>query len=220
MDKSVAIVAGDTAGLQRLAEYMLRCPFNLDRIISVNNDGKVVYRAEKMACRPFPVLGNENLHKGIPRNFEVFDPLEFIAEITQHIPEPGMQLVRYFGWYSNKARGRRAKSDREKDSEGETGIDISEEDTPYRKLCRMRWAALIKRVYEVDPLLCPKCGGEMKIIAFIEKRNQAEVIEKILKYCGIWDRAPPRPSPAEDNPPEQPELELEYVDPDEFLMAL
>ena len=42
----------------------------------------------------------------------------------------------------------------------------------------MRWAALIQRVYEVDPLKCPKCGGAMKIISFIEK-HQADVIEKI-----------------------------------------
>jgi hypothetical protein len=30
---------------------------------------------------------------------------------------------------------------------------------------RRRWTALIKRVYEVDPLVCPKCGGEMRVIA-------------------------------------------------------
>ena len=35
----------------------------------------------------------------------------------------------------------------------------------------------IKQVYEIDPLVCPKCYGQMKIIAFIE-RNQAEVIER------------------------------------------
>jgi len=36
------------------------------------------------------------------------------------------------------------------------------------------WAMLIKRVYEVDPLECPQCGGAMKIISFIE-RCQADV---------------------------------------------
>ena len=35
---------------------------------------------------------------------------------------------------------------------------------------------LIKRVYEVDPLCCPHCGGEMKVVAFIEP-PQGEVIE-------------------------------------------
>ncbi|MHC4140913.1 MAG: transposase [Planctomycetota bacterium] len=38
------------------------------------------------------------------------DRLDFIAELTQHIPEPRKHLVRYFGWYSNKTRGRRAKT--------------------------------------------------------------------------------------------------------------
>jgi hypothetical protein len=34
----------------------------------------------------------------VSRNFEVFDPLDFLAEITQHIPDPGMQIMRYYGW--------------------------------------------------------------------------------------------------------------------------
>jgi hypothetical protein len=45
---------------------------------------------------------------------------------------------------------------------------------------------LIKRVYEVDPLECPECGGRMKIIGFIERR-QHEVIERILRHCGLWE---------------------------------
>jgi hypothetical protein len=36
--------------------------------------------------------------------------------------------------------------------------------------CSQTWAMLVKRVYEVDPLTCPKCGGQMKVIAFIEPR--------------------------------------------------
>ena len=44
---------------------------------------------------------------------------------------------------------------------------------------------LIKRIYQADPLLCPKCGGTMKIIAFIEAR-QGEVIHKILEHWGLW----------------------------------
>ncbi|MDA0350542.1 MAG: hypothetical protein O3C20_24455 [Verrucomicrobia bacterium] len=44
------------------------------------------------------------------------------------------------------------------------------------------------------PIRCSKYGGEMKIISFIE-RHQSEVIEKILKHCGMWQdesaRAPP-----------------------------
>ena len=31
------------------------------------------------------------------------------------------------------------------------------------------WARLIKQVYEVDPLVCPRCAGPMRIIALIEQ---------------------------------------------------
>ena len=58
----------------------------------------------------------------------------------------------------------------------------------------MTWAALIKAVYEVDPLKCPNCGGTMKVIGFIE-RNQTAVVEKILKHCGLWKEALARPPP-------------------------
>ena len=38
---------------------------------------------------------------------------------------------------------------------------------------------MIKRVYEVDPLVCPDCGGEMKIIAFI---IDLRVVDQILRH--------------------------------------
>jgi len=136
---------------------------------------------------------------GPKRNFQVFDPLDFLAEVTQHIPDPGEHLIRYYGWYSNKKRGLRAKSQMKEASTEDNGESIF---GPDRKTARKAWAALIKQVYETDPLLCPKCGGEMKIIRFTclpagrqVERHQNEVIEKILKHCGLWveqsARAPP-----------------------------
>ena len=59
----------------------------------------------------------------------------------------------------------------------------------------------------------------MRIIAFIERRDQPDVVEKILKHCGLWDRPSSRAPPARDGP-EQLVLEPEYVDTDDFLMAL
>ena len=87
VDKSVTLPARDTAGLQRVAAYMLRCPISISRIVSVSGNGQVLYKAEKTECQSFPRLGSDTLRRGAPRNFEVFDPLEFLAEITQHIPE-------------------------------------------------------------------------------------------------------------------------------------
>ena len=36
---------------------------------------------------------------GINRNFEVISATDFLAAITQHIPDKGAQMVRYYGWY-------------------------------------------------------------------------------------------------------------------------
>ena len=51
------------------------------------------------------------------------------------------------------------------------------------------WARLIRKIFEVDVLRCTKCGGEMKIIAFIIKQNS---VKKILDHIGEQTkRAPP-----------------------------
>ena len=61
----------------------------------------------------------------------------------------------------------------------------------------------------------------MAIISFIEKRDQADVIQKILKHCGLWDCRNTRAPPEKSQPvAAQPDLDLQYVDEDEFLMAL
>ena len=159
VDNSVRIRRGDKAGMQRLTEYITRCPFSLARMVSEMKDGKVVYRASHANCIPFPLSGDATLMAGIPRNFEVFDPLDFLAEVTQHIPNKGEHQVKYYGWYSNKKRGMQEK--KKPKTESASGSD--EPETNYRKKCRITWAALIKAVFEVDPLKCPKCGGTMKI---------------------------------------------------------
>jgi len=119
--------------------------------------------------------------------------------------------------YSNRSRGDRAKNAAESAHDAPAEIVIGDEDTPYRKTARMRWAALLKRVFEVDPFLCARCGWEMRVVAVIENREQPEVVKRILKHCGLWGRPAPRAPP---EPPEQLDLELQYVDTDEFLMAL
>ena len=124
----------------------------------------------------FPEAASEDLAAGARRNFQVFDPLDFLAEVTQHIPDPGEHLIRYYGFYSNKSRGLRAKA--QPPTARSVGKPVR---GPTAKEARQRWAALIKQGYEVDPLLCPKCGRAMKtclavvserrrIIRFIERR--------------------------------------------------
>jgi len=60
---------------------------------------------------------------------------------------------------------------------------------------RMRWAALLQRVFEVDALRCPRCGSTMRLIAAIEDPDLAR---RILVCLNLPPRAPPlRPAPAE-----------------------
>jgi hypothetical protein len=37
----------------------------------------------------------------------VFDALDFLAELTQHIPPKGLQLIRRYGLYASRTKGRR-----------------------------------------------------------------------------------------------------------------
>jgi hypothetical protein len=71
-------------------------------------------------------------------------------------------------------------------------VGQSDPDTAFRRKCRMTWAALIKAVYEVDPLKCQNCGGTMKIVAFIEQKS---AVEKILRHCELWKIPQVRPPP-------------------------
>jgi hypothetical protein len=53
---------------------------------------------------PFPLSGDKTLMKGIPRNFEMFDPLDFLAEVTQHIPNKGEHSRMHSGLHFVSAR--------------------------------------------------------------------------------------------------------------------
>ena len=76
---------------------------------------------------------------------------------------------------------------------GEESSTIEELSEVTDSAAKRAWARLIKQVYEVDPLVCPRCAGPMRIIAFIE---QPAVIETILAHLGLW------PAPAHSPPVE------------------
>ncbi len=66
---------------------------------------------------------------------------------------------------------------------------IEEED---RHVPSKGWAGMIRKVYEIDPLLCPYCGAEMKVIAFIEDHK---VIDNIIDHLKLKFQAERPPSP-------------------------
>ena len=124
------------------------------------------------------------------------------------------QWVRYYGYYSNVSRGTRKKQNQDDLVPYIIETDLSS------KACRKRWAQLIQKIYEVDPLTCPKCQGDMTIISFI---TDEQVIRKILKHLKLWHvtiRRPPKahPLPLSDRidplGPEAPSADDSIIDPD------
>ena len=112
-----------------------------------------------------------------------FDPLEFLAALSVHIPDKWEQTVRYYGWYSARTRGVRRRRE-----EQTTLLPLQEPEE--RRRVSKTWASLIKKIYELDPLRCPKCGGEMRVVAFIQEPRE---ISRIMKNLGLPDyRAPPK----------------------------
>jgi hypothetical protein len=176
--------------MERLAQYIIPNPFSVDKMQPNSSGHSIIYRS--------------GMNPKIQRNFEVFSPYDFIARIIQPIPDKSFQLVRYYGWYSNKMRGQRLK-------QTDAGpVEVSESEvmdvSAYkpRPIPPKRWRELIQKVWEADPLLCPHCHKEMRIVALID---EAPIIERILRHLELWE-AGVRVDAARD-PPQTVELVIE-----------
>jgi len=185
----VRVEPEDGRAVERLARYIMRPPISLERI-EWRGDGEVLYR---------PKGGHDgrSRHPGDPA--EAFEPAEFLARVIMHVPEPRRHLVRYYGAYSNVSRGKRRRQDKAtigagpRDSEHAPAARADRDQSPDARALRRSWAQLIKRVYEVDPLVCPSCGGEMRIIAFIIDHD---VVDAILRHLAKAEARSPRGPPS------------------------
>jgi len=165
----------DLLALERLCAYILRPSFAGTRLDYDDNNGQIEYETTK----------------GVHRSM---DALDWIALVTSHIPDPNEQTVRYYGRFSNAARGKRRKKALGQPATDEAN-SVPEPDSTARHFARDRrrnWARLLKKIYEIDPLTCFRCGGQMDVIAFIEGPS---IIRKILQHLGLWDRPARSPPP-------------------------
>jgi len=179
---SVRVRAGDAAGRRRLAQYMLRAPFSLEKMSYDPESCTVIYRSR--------------MHKTLTRNFQVMHGADWLVQLCAHIPDRFEHLVRYAGWYSNRSRGKRRRMGAEPAEDTTRKVDVREAEH-----VRSTWARLIHKVYEVDPLECPRCKGPMRIIALIDDKA---VIRKILSHLGLWvpqAEAGRGPGPPAGDPP-------------------
>jgi hypothetical protein len=166
---------------EALVRYMMRSPVSLKRLCFTPGTKEVVY-ARKEGHGTLEAVSDERI-----------DAEEFVARVLVQIPDPRRHLVRYYGAYSNRARGQRRKAEAPLGAQPSSEASENAVPTPpERAALRRRWANLIRRVYEVDPLVCPRCGAEMRVIGFI---TEPTLIKRILDHIQERDkvsRPPPR----------------------------
>jgi len=163
----------DTARQEHLARYITRAPLRLDAVERQSDTTTMVRTPTD------PRTGQRDLE---------LDNLELIRRLTAQIPAPRQHLVRYYGFYSNRARGARR-------TQGDT--PVAPDPVPATDRGRS-WARLLRRIFEVDPLLCPQCQVVMKPVAVID---DAAVVDRILSHLDRIGGNDPWEGTAQRGPP-------------------
>ena len=225
VDTSVCIAAQDRSGLERLLRYCARPPFALDRLRKAGGElvyRCAKQRSEPGSDRRDQRNANRGAKHGAQADELHLTPLELIARIAALVPPPRTHRHRYFGVLAPNSPLRPAVTALAQDavvqpaqvqaepaSTGavagaaapEAGNPLLTQAEPTQPVQPKRpahylWAVLIARIYEVFPLVCPICGGQMRIIAFI---TYSADIRQILEHIGV-ETEPPRITPARGPP--------------------
>ena len=176
----VTVPAGDGRALEALARYCLRNPVSLARLQWAPGSGTTTY---------LPQTGHDG------DKAETLEALDFVARLLAHVPDPRRHLVHYYGAYSNvlrgklKAQGQAQQSEPHASGPGAHSAPPPACASPSLAALHPGWAQLIRRVYEIDPLVCPRCQGVMRVVAFITERR---VIRRILDHLGASARSAPQ----------------------------
>ena len=111
-----------------------------------------------------------------------------------------MHSIRYYGAYANRSHVPR------RTTPPESTLANDDDVSPFTIARRASWARLLRKILEVDPLACPKCGGELRVLSVI---TDPVVVDRILRHLrnrGIESpfdsaRSPPHDAPrASTNP--------------------
>ena len=181
----------DRDRLERVARYISRPPLTDERL-SFTADGKVRLSLSRPAKDGTTAL--------------IFDGPELIERLAALIPPPRRNLLRYHGilapnaaWRSSSVVPRSGtSSDRAAPPPPGTGsgpwtLPAQLPPRPRRGAPRtgprwLRWAELLRRVFRIDVLECPKCHGRREVIGFVV---DPESIHAILSHLGLPTAPPP-----------------------------
>jgi len=109
--------------------YMTRPPITPERMLGEPGSAQVIYRSDAV-------------HPRHQANFRVFDPLDFLAEVSAHIPDAHEKSTLFYGWYSNRTRGYRRQHGLL--GKAEAAEPVPSEGTRAPLEVRRSWARLIR----------------------------------------------------------------------------
>jgi hypothetical protein len=162
------------ANLRHVIRYMNKSFYSGEKILYDGETHKVFYKVNTdhgvhqrhFLRSPLPVPAGSGREKP---GYASFICEDFIAAVTAHIPNRGQKYTNYYGYYSSKSRGIRKDTAAHKKQSGK--VKEQKQATEEQKSYKKKWAQLIRQVFEVDPLECTSCGGEMKVISIYMKRT-------------------------------------------------
>ena len=124
----------------------------------------------------------------------VFQPLELVEKLAAIVPPPRIHMIRYHGVLAPRAGCRREVVGSLKSNPAKVkGSDDGANDCAHTQRRWTPWAKLLQRVFAIDVLECPRCGGKMNILATI---HPPEATAAILESLDLSPRAPPLAAPS------------------------
>jgi hypothetical protein len=118
----------------------------------------------------------------------VFDPIEFIEKLAAITPRPAVNLVVYHGVLAPRARWRAPVV-----RYGRPDPDVTAPAADSRPRGAWTWAALMHRVFALDVLACPRCGGRLQVMAIVQ---DPAVVQTLLAHGGgAFSPEAPGPGP-------------------------
>ena len=161
---------GEPERLERVVRYMVRPPMAFG-VVEETEEGRV-----RVQTPVDPRTGERGVE---------LDPLEWVHALGRQVPDPRQHLVRYYGMYANRSRGTWRSRWRGAGWGSGSVPRARDEEVPRPGSRQGIWARLLRRILEVDPLLCPRCRVRMQAISVI---TEPRVVDRILAHvrgaCG------------------------------------
>jgi hypothetical protein len=165
----VATSANEREKLEKICRYIARPAVSEERL-STNVRGEVIYRFKK------PWDDGTAAIK--------MTQMEMMEKLAALVPRPRVHLTRFHGVLAPHYKYRKLIVPKKKEVLALAGDGTADKSSSSQ---RIAWARLLKRVFNIDVEICPKCQGKLKIIAAIE---DPKVIKQILNHMGLPSSAP------------------------------